>query len=91
MTDGRHIPLIVDAPPNQFEGTDAGSMVQAPPPDLDNFKEFLHHQPAPIIAELLAIISLELFFRADWPGVAAEVRRASDDLANLARHQGGKT
>ena len=90
MTDGRYIPLrliplIVDAPPNQFEGTDAGSMVQAPP-DLKNFKVFLRRQPSTIIAELLAAISLELFFRADWPGVAAEVRRASDDLANLARH-----
>ena len=71
--------------------TDGTYIPHSTPPDLKNFKVFMRRQPSIIIAELLAAISRELFFRGDWPGVAFEVRRASDDLANLARHQGDRS
>lgn len=88
MTDGPTLPLttmerliVSESPASSM----AREVVEGP--DLTTFVQWLELQPTFTCLALLYALAFELANNRDYQGPAYEIRRATDDLKALSRHE----
>lgn len=88
MTDGPTLPLtttgrlvISDSPASSM----AREVIEDP--DVTTFSHWIELQYTPTSIALLYALAFDLANNKGYPGVAYEIRRATDDLVALSRHE----